>query len=410
MISLHLKARGALCVLAVALGLAACDKDPSAADDTPLVASVGATSSNDTIIGLQEPIRVVFSDSVDARTALDPENFIVIDRCTGLRVPGALRLTGGDTVVFTPSSALPYLTPLDVRIQNVLDTQGRSMTAPFTFSLITETPAVSDVSWDLLDSPTNDFVSGLSFLNENVGYMSTIGGAIYRTVNGGQNFAAIFKDPDLLITFGIRATGGDTLYMVAAPSFGGTTFLTYGLFRSTDAGRSFQSVFTDSPVDMNWPSVYHPANGQPIVVIGGNRGTLSAWRYDANTDSTYRFYSGQNQTGYRAAISKDGTHAIMTGEDYSIASAQVAGALYRSTTGGRSWVPVTLPAGTFSLFGGGFRNGTEAIVTGARSGVYRFNAATGTITRLTNGLPQTDSTATSLTVYDFFSAEFTPSP
>lgn len=405
MILLHHKVRGVLCALAAAIVVVACDDDPSEPElgilDPQFV-------SPDSVIGRQEAIRIAFGDSLDARTALDPQNFVVTDRCTGLRVPGSLRLRGGDTLEFTPSRALQFLTPLDIRIQNILDTRGRALEQPFTFSVITEAPPVSDVSWRVLNSPTNDFVSGVDFLTEDIGYVSTLSGAIYETRNGGQTFGALFKDPDLIVAFGIRVLGLDTLIMTAAPSFGGTTFTSYGLFRSVDGGRSFNPVFVRDPADMGWPSVYKPAGRKGVVVIGGNQGTLSVWRHDFDTDSTHSFGPVANQVGYRAAISTNGSHALMTGEEFSFTQGVKQGYLYRSTTGGRTWVPVTTPAGTVSLFGGGFRNPTEAFVVGARSGVYRMDATNGTLTRLGAGagIPQTDSSATTLITYNFVHVEF----
>ena len=395
-------------MLALAASIAACDDDPSASDLADLGVSVVREDPTDSIIGRQEAIRVVFNGPVDTRTALDPENFIVIDRCTGLRVPGSLRLTG-DTLIFTPSRALQFLTPLDIRVQNVLGENGQqALTAPFTFSLVTEAPPVQDISWRELNSPTNDFIAGVSFIDEQQGYISTFGGAIYRTDNGGLSYEALFKDPDIIQTSGIHTSGTDTLFMTAAPSFGGTTFTTFGLFRSVNGGRNFEPLFTASPADMSIPSIHRRPNSSPVIVIGGNQGELSAWRYDTANDSLYTFGPVANEIGYRARISADGIHAALTGENYEIGGDPSVGALYRSTTGGRSWTKVTLPANSRSLYDVEFRTNNEAIAVGARSRVYRLDAATGTVTALGagNGIPQTDSSATEVTYYDFLAIDF----
>jgi hypothetical protein len=220
-------------------GLAACDDDPTA--PTPLAFT--AQVVGDSIIGIQEPLRVRFSAPVDPRTALDPENFVVINQCTGLRVAGALRLSEtGDTLVFSPSTALPFLTPLAIRVQNVLTTNGQALLAPFTFVRETAPPPVVDQTWEFLDPFTDDFVSSVSFVNEDLGYATTRAGEVYRTVTGGGTFAAVFKNADISATRGIRAASADTVYMLGSTTLGGMSFTTAALFRSVDSARDRKSV------------------------------------------------------------------------------------------------------------------------------------------------------------------------
>ena len=397
--------RFAVAGVVLGVSLAACDKDPSGSAPQALTLTILPPALGDTILGRQEPIKVLFSSNVDQRSALDPENFIVTDRCTGLRVAGALRLAG-DTLIFSPSSSLPFLTPLDIRIQNILDTQGRSLADPVIFSFTTEAPPVSDVSWTALNSPTNDFVNGVSFLTRQRGYLSTGGGAVYRTDNGGSTFAALFKDPDIILITGIRVAGTDTLYATAAPSLGGTTFSTAGLYRSINAGVSFTPVFLENPADMQGPAVSKPTTGRPKVVIGGNRNTLAGWTYDAATDSVFRFGPVANQIGHGSGIAFDGSNAGILGEDFS-----GVGVAYRSTNGGRTFVPVTtLPAAVRPLHSMGFRTTTDAIMVGDRSAVYRLNLTTGATTLIgaAQGIPQTDSSATTLQTYNFRRVVFAP--
>src|SRR5688572_11264393 len=74
-------------VLAVG-GAAACDDDPTRPGVPDLTPEILVPDT----IGGQEALRVVFPREVDPKTALDPANFIVTNLCSGLRVPGALRL------------------------------------------------------------------------------------------------------------------------------------------------------------------------------------------------------------------------------------------------------------------------------------------------------------------------------
>jgi len=94
----------------------ACDKDPATAPPFSLT----ATLASDSVIPRQGSIRVAFNSDLDPNTALNPSNFVVTNTCNGLPVAGSLRLSG-DTIIFTPSQALPFLTGLSVRVQGVLD-------------------------------------------------------------------------------------------------------------------------------------------------------------------------------------------------------------------------------------------------------------------------------------------------
>lgn len=406
-VSIFLRSVVALCL--ATFTLAGCDKDPTAPERIILTPKLAIAA--DSVIARQGSIRVLFNAPVNRATALDPGNFTVINTCTGLPVAGSLRFSG-DTLVFTPSQALPFLTGLSVRIQGVLDQNNNAMTEPVIFRLRTENPPVSDVSWEQLTSPTNDFIAGVSFLDRNVGYISTITGGIYKTDNSGASFAALFKNPDITSFRDVRVVSADTLYVVGAPSFGGSTFSAAALFRSIDAGRTFQVVFSEDPSNMFSLSVRKRAGLAPEMVIGGSRGSMSAWRYDQEKDSIARFGPvGGSVFGNMADLSPDGANAVLAGFQI-LSPTSAAGVAYRSNDGGRSYVPITLPAGTRLLRGVGFINNTDAFLLGDTSTVLRVNTTNGTVTPLgaTNGIPQTqiDPATGTTTFYLFTRARFAP--
>jgi len=406
-VSISLRSVVALCL--ATFTLAGCDKDPTALERVTLTPQLAIAA--DSVISRQGSIRVLFNAPVNQATALDPGNFTVINTCTGLPVAGSLRFSG-DTLVFTPSQALPFLTGLSVRIQGVLDQNDNPMAEPVIFQLRTENPPVSDVSWEQLTSPTNDFVSGVSFLDRNVGYISTITGGVYKTDNGGASFQALFKVPDITSTRDIRLVSADTLYMVGTPSFGGSTFSAAALFRSIDAGKTFQVVFSEDPANMFSLAVRKRTGAAPEMVIGGSRGSMAAWRYDQEKDSIARFGPvGGSVFGNMADLSPDGANAALVGFQI-LGPSSAAGVAYRSNDGGRTYVPITLPANTRLLRGVGFINNTDAFLLGDTSTVLRVNTTTGVVTPLgaTNGIPQTQSDpATGTTIFYLFTrARFAP--
>src|SRR5438105_4936789 len=239
--------RSVVAASAATFSLGGCDKDPTAPPVNTLNPHLAIKA--DTVITRQGSIRVLFGGPVNQATALDPGNFVVTNTCTGLPVAGSLRFVG-DTLIFSPSQALPFLTGLSVRIQGVLNESNQAMQQPVIFRLRTENPPVSDVSWQQLASPTNDFIAGVSFFDRDFGFISTITGGVYRTDNSGQSFAAFFKSADITSTRDIRLVSKDSMYMVGAPSFGGSTFSAGALFRSVDGGHTFQVVFSDDPANM----------------------------------------------------------------------------------------------------------------------------------------------------------------
>lgn len=391
------------------LFLGGCDKDPNA-PDRPVITPKLAIPA-DTVITRQGSIRVLFAGPINRATALDPGNFVVTNTCTGLPVPGSLRFNG-DTLIFSPSQALPFLTGLSVRIQGVLDENNNAMQQPVIFRLRTENPPVSDISWEQLPSPTNDFIAGVSFFDRDYGFITTGNGGVYHTDNSGASFAALFKNPDITGTADIRVVSKDTIYMVGAPSFGGSTLSATALFRSIDAGRTFQVVFSEDPGNMFSLSVRKRAGQAPEMVMGGSKGSLAAWRYDQAKDSIARFGPvGGSVFGNMADLSPNGANAVIVGLQI-LGPTTAIGVAYRSNDGGRSYVPVTLPSNTHLLRGTGFINNTDAYLLGDTSTVLRLNTTTGAITALgaAQGIPQSAvdaSTGTSL-VYNFSRARFAP--
>jgi len=378
----------------------ACDKDPSTAP----AFSLSATLVSDSVIPRQGSIRIVFNSQLDSSSVLNASNFTVTNNCTGLPVAGSLRLVG-DTVIFTPTDALPFLTALTVRVQGVLDVNQRALPQPILFKLRTENPPVSDISWQAITSPSGELLTGVTFINENLGWINTQSGAIYRTTDGGATFAAEFKRADISSMQNLRAVSQDSLYVVAALSIPGS-LATAGLLRSVDGGLTFQTVFSQSPATMKTLSLRKRTALAPEMVIGGSTSQLTAWRYDQQIDSLAQFGPvATSDFGTGADLSPNGANAVVVG-DSSTAPGQrpILGTAYRSVDGGRSYVAVGLPASTPVLNGTGFISATDAFLLGDTSTVLRLNVTSGALTALgpNNGIPQTTRDASGVTTFYTF--------
>ena len=401
-----LSGRGLLLLGALGLALlgTACDDDPTSSLVPFPTASLAGVPDT---IGVGESIRVVFSDSISAATALDAANFVVTNMCTGLRIPGALRLAG-DTLIFDPSSDLPFLTPIGVRIQNLLTPQGVPQLEPIAFTRVTAPPPIRDQTWEFLDSPTNDVLTGVSFVTDQLGYIVESGGTVYRTTDGGRAFVARFKDINVSFPSDIRAFG-DTVFMVASQRVG--TVTQRSLLRSLNGGQSFTAVATAA--EFLYINSMRRVSG---VVQGIFGGVLSS-------PGLYRYFGATNT--FQRATGTPGAGWTLTGADISH-NASLALAAFRGNTnpalstasrsldGGLTYTTLTLPANVYGLQGVGFANNTIGFLLGDSSVVLRFDAsaATPTFTRLgaAQGIPQTEQDAArgEVTTYRFIRTQFVP--
>jgi hypothetical protein len=381
----------------------ACDNDPSRPD----VAFPAATLLSDsTSLGRQEAIRFFFPGGLDEASALDPANFVVTNQCNGLRVPGALRIAG-DTLVFTPSQALPFLTRLGVRIQNLQGANGSQLAQPITGTLVTEAPPVADASWSLLNSPTNDLLTGSEFAPNDlqIGYALSNGGGLYRTDNGGRTYAAVYKNQSITGTTGLDQFGTDSVFFVGATPQG--TGVGFGVFRSANRGQTVDLVSNLDVTNM-FAAQFVSIGGRVRGVVGGQSGGPRAFAYLSSgatggtlTQATGIVANAGTIVG-DVAISRDTTKAVL------VARTGAVGVAYRSLDGGRTYTAFTLPASTFGLLGTGFVNNTTALLLGDSSGIYRADVASGAITKVTAGVPQGSVNATTgeILTYSFRRARF----
>lgn len=391
-------------LLGAALLTAACDDDPTSALSGFPSFSLDAVPDT---LGTQQAIRVVFSDSISAATALDAANFVVTNLCSGLRIPGAVRLVL-DTLVFTPSQALPFLTPIGVRIQNLLTPQGVPQVTPITFTRITAPPPIRDQTWEFLDAPTNDILTGVSFVTDQIGYIVESGGTVYRTTDGGQAFVARFKDINVSFPADIRAFG-DTVFMVASQRVGGVT--QRSLLRSLNGGLTFAAVATAG--EFLYINSMRRINGVPEGIFGGVFTSPGLYRYFGGTN-TFQRATGTPGGGWTltgADLSHDGSLALAAFRGNTNPALSTAS---RSLDGGLTYTTLTLPANVYGLQGVGFAANGAGFLLGDSSVVLRFDAsaATPTFTLLgaAQGIPQTevDATTGEITSYRFIRVQFVP--
>lgn len=395
--------------LAAALVLAAC-KEPTAPQVPPLTVQLATGGP----ISPQGSIQLVFNRPVSSATATDPANIVVTNTCTGLPVPGALRLgPAGTTVTFTPTQTIPFLTPLSVRVQGVLDSlQQAALPQPQIFNLTVEPPPVPDLTWGRLNSPTNDAIVGIAFPDRQHGYLGTTGGAIFRTTNGGQFFAAAYKNQYVNNTLDLQAFGADTLFMVANLATASNPIPIGALFMSADSATTFDTLatFVQSPASL---AVHRAPGGAGYVALIGAQASSSqpaVYRYSTAGGITTSTGLASGWVMKQAAWDTTGQYALAAMLD--APTRTTSGALAVSSDSGRSFTMATFATAVPALYGAAFipGQGTTALVVGDSSYIARFDAATGSYTELgaAAGIPQAnvDSVTGEVVLYQFRRVQF----
>src|SRR5687768_1727209 len=116
-----LKRMFALTATATVLAVAACDDDPTAPAENFNFAGCPTGT-----LDVNAPIALNFTSGVLPSTVTGA-NVVVTNANTGFEVPGSLALSaGGNQVIFTPSSPLPFGTALSIRVQNIVSASGAS--------------------------------------------------------------------------------------------------------------------------------------------------------------------------------------------------------------------------------------------------------------------------------------------
>ncbi len=92
------------------------------------------------------------------------------------------------------------------------------------------------------------YFRNIEFLNENVGFLGTLGSSFFKTVNGGVDWELVDLDPNVVAICGMDAVGENTIFGV------GAYFSPAYLIKSTDGGETFtykdMSEYADGLVEI----------------------------------------------------------------------------------------------------------------------------------------------------------------
>lgn len=221
---------------------------------------------------------------------------------------------------------------------------------------------------------SNHYFRNIQFLDENIGFLGTLNGKFYKTVNGGTTWSLVTITPNPNAICGLDAVGTSTIYGCGAyfePAF---------IIKSTDSGNTWSyidmSVYANALVEvkfldeLNGFAAGKNANG--AVVLKTTDGGLT-WStiYNANIPGEYI---------WKLQI-LDANPNVIFGALYSFAPNE--GKLIKSTDGGLNWAEYTAPESGIEAVG--FVSETKGWMGGHTTGFYETNNGGQTWTNLNIG-------------------------
>ncbi|MFM8771612.1 MAG: VPS10 domain-containing protein [Candidatus Kapaibacterium sp.] len=191
-------------------------------------------------------------------------------------------------------------------------------------------------------------------------YVGAAGGGVWKSTNGGVSFAPIFDEyPQSIGAIRIDQVRPDTVWVgTGEPWTRNSVSVGEGLFRTTDAGKTWLKVGLDSTERIAMIAI-HPKN--PATVFVAAPGPLFA---DSEHRGLYRttdfgatwtkVLAGDGRTGCTDVVIDPKNPKLMLASlwsfrrtPYSFSSGGPAGGIYRSTDGGTTWTKMSkgLPTG-----------------------------------------------------------------
>lgn len=406
-----LKRKLALAAL-VAVGLTACDKDPSG--PAPAAFSLAACPTGN--LPANAPITLNFTRPVSPAT-LSGANVIVTNATTGFEIPGGLSLAGnGQQVVFTPSAPLPFGQTLSIRVQNLLSVDGTTPLGVRVCNVLTEAAPITQVFWNQLPRATGGLLTGASMYMPDSGWVAANQVPLYRRV--GDRWEVRFNQPYFAASYDVD--------FISARHGWGSHFDTRNsrgvITQSINGGLSFDTVFTISGQLITRLRADSASTGR-LFGIGGGGSFAQATFYKLNpSNGTWRtvqtFSNGFGASGFSSVsdidyVAKDTNNVVATSRGVRINGSTVIfipGRVYQSTNAGESWSEIAGTAAdsgkVVSYEGVARRSNGDIYVVGGNGFLGRIANGTTTLTRINLGVPTRDSTDYQALIY--YDVQFAP--
>lgn len=317
-------------------------------------------------LDVDAPIVLEFTAPAAPNTVV-PGNVVVSNAVTGFEIPGTLALTNGNrTIVYTPSSDLPFDTPIRIRIQNLL---SENSSTPFVLTVceaLSELPPITQLFWDQLPTVTASRAVGGSMFDHDSGFVATSTVPIFRRV--ANAWAVVFAEPYLQSSF-------DAAFPTLARGFG--SHLESRTFRgviteSLDGGLSFDTIYTQ-PNEAIYRLYFRQRSAGDVDYFGlAGAGAFGVarflkWRPETHDFTTAAVFGNTLQVEDIDFTPRDTVNGAAISSGILFPGGFVPGRVFVSENGGNGWREVAGLAAdqrTVVYRGVAVRNNGEVFVTG----------------------------------------------
>jgi len=364
-----------------ALGAVACDNDPN----IPTV-NFALSACPTGRLAVNAPITLNFTAPV-ATTTVVAGNVVVANAKTGLALPGTLSQPNGTTILFTPSTPLPFQTPLRIRVQNLL---GAEVATPFNVTVcevLTQDPPITQLFWTPLPTITGGRLLGGSMYKVDSGYVASENVPIFRRTP--TSWEVVFNEPYLQTSydaaFPLRRYGFTSHFDSRANSGAGNGFVT----QTRDAGVTYDTLFIQAGEAMQrlYFRQRFATDTAYFGIVGGGKFNLARfvkWRPETRSFATVQTFGNTAQVADVDVVAGDTTRAAAASNGITFANGAFfnPGRSYVSANGGATWTEIGVPATTTEVtrFGVAIRSNGDIYVTGGGGYVARLTPSGGTYT------------------------------